>query len=112
MVVTRLERIEAQYGEPIPIRRHPGDPSVDVFAAAHAVGIVALVAYLLCTAIAYTSIEILVGLGQLWFHGVAFQITPPVFALFPFVVGAATMTGVAWMAAASAAALYNILRHR
>jgi hypothetical protein len=113
MAVSRLERTDVQYGEPIPLRdRDRYTASIRVIPMANAVGIVALATYLVCAAISYTALDVLVSIGQLWFHGMAFQTTPLVFSPISFVVGAVTMSAVGWILAATTTALYNALRRR
>ena len=113
MAVSSLERREVEYGEPIPLpQKRPYAPPIDTLAMANAVGVVTLAIYLVCAALAYTSIEILTGIGQLWFHGVAFTTAPLVFNPVGFAVGAFTITLLAWLLAAATTALYNTMRRR
>jgi len=112
-MAVRLEQVEVQYAEPVLLRETGGYATgLSVTAMANAVGIIALATYLVCAAIAYTSIETLVGIGQLWFHGVAFTTTALVFNPVTFVVGGVTMTALGWILAAATSALYNVLRRR
>ena len=113
MAVSRAEQIGVEYGEPIPLpqKRLYAAP-IDTLAMANAVGVVTLAIYLVCAALAYTSIEILVGVGQLWLHGVAFTTAPLVFNPVGFVIGGFTITPLAWLVAATTTALYNATRRR
>src|SRR5579871_37947 len=82
---------------------------------ASAVANVALAGYLLCTALAALNLNLLVGLFQPWFHGVVLvgsASSPVVFALGPLLVSAVTFGALAWVAAATTAALYNLFARR
>ena len=111
MAVSRAEQIEVEYGEPIPLpQKRPYAAPIDTLAMANAVGVVTLAVYLVCAALAYTSIEILTGVGQLWFQGVAFTTAPLVFNPVGFAIGGFSITLLTWLVAATTTGLYNALR--
>lgn len=113
MAVRRIEQVEVQYGEPISLReKHRPMARLDVVPMANAVGIVTIATYLACVVIALTSMEFLVSVAQIWFHGMAWTSSPLVFSLVPFVLGGVSFTATMWILTAATASLYNVLPRR
>jgi hypothetical protein len=116
MAVTRLTRTTE--GEPRidPLEERQAQVAkLGVVPAANAVTVVAVAAYLICAAVAFVSIDLVIGFFQPWFHGLSLAAMRPAATGFrpdAFVVGLVTFAASAWLATAATAALYNALARR
>jgi nucleoside permease NupC len=83
---------------------------LEIVPLASAVTVVALAAYLVCAAVAFVSLDLLVGFFEPWFHGVSLQLLRPTSFVFrpeAFLIGAITFGASSWVATAAAAWLYD-----